>query len=313
MGVPVYLFTGFLESGKTTLIRDTISSPDFADVSSTLLICCEEGEEEYDEAFCRQHHVTVVRVESKEELTEKLLETYQFMYETEQVMIEYNGTWEMDLVLDLDMPEGWELQGIYTTVSGETADSYLANMRQMFLEPMRYSSLIIVNRSSEKLDRLKLRRTVKLFNPRAQLIFEREDGTPEPDMGDELPYDMDADLIELEDFDYGIWYLDVSENPKKYNNKTFCFLAQVYKGKNMRHKIFVPGRFIMTCCANDVQFLGYLCRYTMPEFPYKDRDWVKVTATCRYEFAREYGRRGPVLYLKEILPAEKPAEELVYF
>ncbi|RZS92731.1 TIGR03943 family putative permease subunit [Cuneatibacter caecimuris] len=313
MGVPVYLFTGFLESGKTTLIKDTIASPDFADVSSTLLILCEEGEEEYDPAFCSEHQVTVVTVENKEDMTEKLLEGFAGAYDAEQVMIEYNGTWEMDLILDMDMPEGWELQGIYTTVNADTADSYLANMRQMFLEPMRYSNLIIVNRSGEQLDKLKLRRTVKVFNPRAQLVFERPDGTPEQDLGDELPYDLSQSFIELESFDYGLWYLDVSENPKKYNNKTFKFLAQVYKGKNMRHRIFVPGRFIMTCCANDVQFLGYLCRYSMPEFPYQDRDWVTVTVTCRYEFAREYGKRGPVLYLQEILPAKKPEEELVYF
>ena len=104
MGVPVYLFTGFLESGKTTLIKDTIASPDFADVASTLLILCEEGEEEYDPAFCSEHQVTVVTVENKEDMTEKLLEGFAGAYDAEQVMIEYNGTWEMDLILDMDMP-----------------------------------------------------------------------------------------------------------------------------------------------------------------------------------------------------------------
>ena len=44
MDIPVYLITGFLESGKTTFINETISDPEFSQGERTLLICCEEGE-----------------------------------------------------------------------------------------------------------------------------------------------------------------------------------------------------------------------------------------------------------------------------
>lgn len=44
MEIPVYLFTGFLDSGKTSFIQDTISDPDFLADEKTLLIACEEGE-----------------------------------------------------------------------------------------------------------------------------------------------------------------------------------------------------------------------------------------------------------------------------
>ena len=52
MEIPVYLFTGFLESGKTSFIRDLLNDPNFAEGERTLLFLCEEGEEELDKVDC---------------------------------------------------------------------------------------------------------------------------------------------------------------------------------------------------------------------------------------------------------------------
>ena len=46
--VPVYLFTGFLEAGKTKMIQETLEDEGFNDGSHILLLVCEEGLEEYD-------------------------------------------------------------------------------------------------------------------------------------------------------------------------------------------------------------------------------------------------------------------------
>ena len=50
MEIPVFVVNGFLESGKTSFIKDTLASEDFNDGARTLVIACEEGEEEYDDA-----------------------------------------------------------------------------------------------------------------------------------------------------------------------------------------------------------------------------------------------------------------------
>lgn len=46
--IPVYLFVGFLESGKTKFIQETFEDPNFDSGDKTLLLICEEGEEEYN-------------------------------------------------------------------------------------------------------------------------------------------------------------------------------------------------------------------------------------------------------------------------
>ena len=46
--IPMYVFTGFLESGKTKFIQETLEDPRFNSGEKTLLLVLEEGEEEYD-------------------------------------------------------------------------------------------------------------------------------------------------------------------------------------------------------------------------------------------------------------------------
>ena len=46
--MPVYLFTGFLESGKTTFIKETLGDPRFNNGQRTLILLCEEGETELE-------------------------------------------------------------------------------------------------------------------------------------------------------------------------------------------------------------------------------------------------------------------------
>ncbi|OYP12814.1 hypothetical protein CG709_08230, partial [Lachnotalea glycerini] len=66
MEVPVYLFTGLLESGKTGFIKDTIQDPNFSHGEKTLIILCEEGLEEFDETFLKENGASIVIVESDE-------------------------------------------------------------------------------------------------------------------------------------------------------------------------------------------------------------------------------------------------------
>mgnify|MGYP001128924370 CR=1 FL=1 len=129
---------------------------------------------------------------------------------------------------------------------------------------------------------------------------------------EELPFDITADEIEISDADYAIWYMDCQDNPKKYEGKKVSFLALVYNPDKLKKGIMVPGRFAMTCCVEDVTFIGFKTKYDREdEIPHKS--WINITAEVHVEFAKEYKGKGPVLYPISITPAEKPEDELVYF
>lgn len=67
-----------------------------------------------------------------------------------------------------------------------------------------------------------------MVNRRAQMAFERTDGSVDPDdVVDELPFDTDAPVIDIADEDFGLWYLDAMDNLDKYMGKTVRFKGYV--------------------------------------------------------------------------------------
>ncbi len=309
--VPIYLILGFLDSGKTTFIRDTLEDSEFLDGENVLLLTCEEGEVEYDRDKLAAKNITLYNVEDEGDLHVKLITDLVKKYSAEKVMIEFNGTWSVTNFLAADLPRGLELAQIITLADASTFEAYMSNMRQMMAEQLKYTELVVFNRCNKDTKKNTFRKLVKAVNRRAQCIFEAKDGEAGFDDVIDLPYDINADVIEIEDDDYGIWYLDALEDPKKYEGKTVKFLAMIYRGKETPNGTFVPGRFAMTCCANDMSFIGYLCHGEKANY-FKMRDWAVVTATVKVEYIKDYEGEGPVLYLKDIKPAEKPKDHVVY-
>ena len=251
-------------------------------------------------------------VDEEDKFNEFFLEGLELNYRPDHVMIEVNGTWDLGRIMEMRLPPGWEIGAVLSTVDATTAEMYLLNMRNMFLAPLLYSDLVIVNRTSENTDKAKIRRGIKVMNPKTQIIFENENGEQLQNTEEDLPFDLNAAIIEVDELDYGIWYLDAMEHPEHYKNKRLRFLAQVYQNKKLGNEFFVPGRFVMTCCEEDITFLGYLCK-CKESIPYESRDWVYVTVTFRYEYMKQYKDKGPLLYLEEIIPAKKPAHDVVTF
>ena len=311
MEIPVYIVTGFLESGKTTFLRDTLQNSDFCDGEKTILIRCEEGEEEYDEAILEKKNVFIVPVETEEEFSAAFLKKCQTEYRPKRVMIEFNGTWSMSKFIERGMPKDWELVQMITTVDATTFEAYMNNMRQMMNEQLSFTELVIFNRCNKDTKKNTFRKAIKAINRRAQIVLESEDGEDGYDDEIDLPYDMEADVIDIEDDDYGIFYLDALDQPQKYEGKTVRFTAMVYKGRDLPRGYFVPGRFAMTCCADDIAFVGLLCKGKQAD-AFKLRDWVKVTAKIKCEYHKEYNGDGPVLYLEEMVHTGKPKEHLIY-
>lgn len=309
--IPVYLFSGFMDSGKTSLVQETLFENNFGEGAKGIIIMCEDGEKEYDEAKLATINIKLVTIDSEEEFTLEKLNEINKSYLPEQVFIEYNGTWGMDKILDAPLPEGWTIVQHLTTVDSTTFDLYMNNMRAMMQEQVFASDVVIFNRTDDDTDRGHLRRTIKNINRKAQIVYERKDGTID-ERPEELPFDINQDVIELSDADYAIWYMDAMENYKKYEGKTVRFLALCYNPDNLKKGIFVPGRFAMTCCIEDVQFIGFKCKYDR-ENEIAHKSWINIEAKIHVEFAREYKGKGPVLYPVTITPAQKPEDELVYF
>lgn len=312
MEIPVYLFSGFMDSGKSSLIRETLIEGDFSEGGKTLLILCEDGEVEFDEEELLKANTKLVMIEEEEEFTEDKLKELSLKYRPDQVFIEYNGTWQMSTFLEMQLPKDWVLVQSLATVDATTFEMYLTNMRAMIMEQLFAADVVIINRCDDDTPKGKFRRAIKVINRKAQIAYERKDGTIDENDMEELPYDLNQEVIEITDMDYGIWYMDALDNPKKYEGKKVKFLALVYRPEKLKKGVFVPGRFAMTCCADDITFVGFKCKYDKAaEIPHKS--WITITAEMHNEFAMEYKGKGPVLYAIDVQPAEKPEDELIYF
>lgn len=312
MEIPVFIFMGFLESGKTTFATETLIERDFNEKQKTLLLVCEEGSEEYDENALAERNVVVEPIDEDQLKTDYLI-SLQNKHKPKMVMIEYNGMWKLDRLFDIRVPKGWTVVQVISTVDASTFDMYYNNMRQLILDQVSEADMVIFNRCDENTKRSEYRKAIKLVNRRAQVIFENKDGIAEfDDSEEELPFDINADIIEIEDEDYGIWYIDAADDPEKYVGKTVKFKGMIYKPKQYGKNAFVPGRFAMTCCADDIAFVGFACKSDMAAM-LKERQWITVTATIKSEYYKEFKGNGPVLYATAIEPASPPEEELVYF
>ena len=304
----VFVINGFLEAGKTEFIRFTITQPYFQTTNTTLLIQCEEGEVEIEEEILRKTHTVVEVIDNKEDLNSTTLLNLEKKHKPERIIIEYNGMWQMS---DLKMPWHWKLAQQVTIINAATFNMYFANMRSLISDMVKRSELIIFNRCDGlNKDLPTYKRNVMALNRNAEIVFEDKNGEINTTLDEELPFDLNAPIIELVDETYGIWFFDCLDNPDRYEGKTIKFLANVVKPDNMEKGYLVPGLSAMTCCAEDIAFLGFICKTDESE-KYKKGDWITITAQIKMEFWKDYNGVGPVLYAKEIIPAKAPKEEVI--
>lgn len=312
MTIPVYLFVGMLESGKTSFIQETMEDPKFDSGEKTLLLLCEEGEEELEPEKFASAGSVVVTLDSKEQLTTENLVRWQQETGAERVLIEYNGMWLMEELAAV-LPPDWTIYQCIMTADGTTLENYLSNMRQLLLDKFAVSELLVVNRAEKVTDRMEIHKAVRQASRRCDIAYEYADGSVEyDDIPDELPFDVSGQQITLEDDQFGIWYLDASENPAKYKGKTISFKAQVCQTDRAGKGCFVPGRFAMTCCVDDITFVGFVCKYDQYK-TLEQRSWIWVKAKINLKYHPLYRGEGSVLTALEISPAEAPAEDVVYF
>lgn len=312
MDIPVFLFTGFLESGKSTFILDTIRDKDFQAAGKTLIIACEEGEVEYPAELLKQCNTAILQVENEEDFNEELLQMANVAYKPKQVIVEYNGMWDMNKLLSLRMPRKWAMAQISCTIDASMFNMYVTNMKSFLISQVTYADLIVINRCPEDLDQTMFRRSIKAVNRTATIIYETVSCKIIQAEPETLDYDMSSGKIQIKDEDFGIWYLDMMENVDKYDGMEVEFKAVVYKGRDIPKGYIILGRFAMTCCADDIQYIGIASRYSKSE-QFKSRDWVKVKAKVTKEYNRLYEEEGPVLDIISLEATEKIQEDIVYF
>lgn len=305
---PVFLINGFLEAGKTEFLTFTMEQDYFQTEGKTLLIVCEEGDVEYDPALLDDTRTNVVYVDDISQITPQRLTELELVYNPERVLMEWNGMWNQD---DLRLPADWTIYQQITIIDMSTFELYVKNMKSLLAAMVRNSELIICNRCDGIEDLERYKRMLKSMNTSCEIVFEDENGEIDELSEEDLPYDLNADVVEIEPKDYGIWYIDCMDKPDRYKGKTVEFTAMVLKSPEFPKNYFVPGRMAMTCCAEDMTFLGYICKAREAR-NLETRQWVKVKARVAVEYWKDYRGEGPVLYAEEIVPAE-PIEEVVTF
>lgn len=319
MEIPVYLFTGFLESGKTTFIQETLEDPYFNDGEVTLVLVCEEGEAELDPARFAGNRVFVENLSEPEKLSKRRLKSLERMYSPEKIIIEYNGMWKLEDLIR-STPDNWELYQNMMFAESQTFLNYSANMRELVGDKLKLCDAVVFNRFSENMDKTEFHRVVRAFNRRADIMYEYSSGRVEPDdIPDPLPYDMEAEVICVEDEDYAVWYRDINEETQNYEEKTLRIKGRVLTGGGLPKDCFILGRHVMTCCEADIEFCGVVCRAMgngAADFlkTLEKGDWVILEAVVTEEVHKTYGgEAGPVLNVYEIGKAEEPEEEVAVF
>ena len=309
--IPLYLITGFLDSGKTTLLSDTLNMDYFNDGQRTVLLLCEEGEEEYNQQQLSHRNCRLIPIEGQEQLNTDFLKEVARRYQPERVLLEYNGMWPADILRKLKLPRTWGLYQAIHVVDGSTFEMYLNNMQSMFIDMVTGADMVLFNRCTADMPLSSWKRSVRAVNRMCEIVFEDEKGE-ELEVEDILPYSLEHPHIVLDDADYGIWYLDIQEHPDRYVGKTITYKAQAMTGMKLPKGSFVPGRNAMTCCVEDIRFFGFLCQYSRAR-SLKKGEWITVTAEIRWEHADVYEDEGVVLYAQSVEPAEAPEDPLVYF
>ena len=312
MDIPVLLFTGFLDSGKTTFIQSVLHDKEFNKGQRILVLQCEEGEEELLPDQFAKSNVYIEQIEEEEDLSEALLDRLTNKYDAEQILIEYNGMWMLESLFSI-LPNNWVIASETLFFDSRSFLNYNANMRQLVYNKLRTAEMIIFNRVADTTDKMELHKIVRATTRQANIAYEYESGKTEYDeIVDPPPYDLDAPVVVIEDRDYAFFYQDLLENMKTYHGKKVEFTIFAMINGKMPKNTFIGGRHLMACCANDIQYAAFAFLYERAE-DIQNQCWYKVEAEIGVKFTPIYGKKGPVFRVLSIRPTSEPENPVATF
>ena len=312
MMLPVFLFTGFLDAGKTTFLQSMLEDPGFNEGQRTLVILCEDGEEELVPSRFSINNVTIQKVEDQSELTQGNMILWGRKAAASRIMIEYNGMWQMNDLFDR-LPENWGIAQETMMVDASTIAAFNANMRQLVVDKLNTAELVIFTRVEPEQDKMELHKLVRGISRGAQIVYDLTDGTSvEDDIEDPLPFDINADIVEIADRDYALFYRDLVDEPAKYEGKTVRYKGLCANNMRMPRDTFLAGRHIMTCCEADIAYCPLVCKWDRAK-SVRHKSWGIVEGTIHEKFSNIYGKKGPVLTVHSFQPAEQPEQPVATF
>jgi len=312
MKIPVYLFTGFLEGGKTTIIQESLNDSNFNSGEKTLILMCEEGIEELDPSKFYGKNVSIHNIESESEITRENFDSLVKNKKIDRIIIEYNGMWLLDNLYRA-FPNNWQIYQNMMFAEASTFLSYNANMRQLCYDKMKDAEMIVLNRTPDGIDKEEIHKVVRGVTRRAAIVYDYPDGHVEyDDIEDPLPFDVEAPIIEINDEDYALWYRDVSEEMDVYDGKEIKFKGIVARDSRLPQNSVIIGRHIMTCCADDIQYGGLICVFK-DSVKLKTRDWVTIKGKIKIEVHKLYQTKGPIIYVDATEFAVPPKQEVATF
>ncbi len=309
---PVYLFLGFLESGKTKFIQETLEDKRFNSGERTLLLICEEGIEEYAPSKFASKNVEIRSIEDKSELTEDNLRRLVRETKAERAVIEYNGMWNVNDLL-LVMPGDWAVYQVMYFADASTFLNYNSNMRSLVVDKLNLTELVVFNRFERSMSPEEFHKIVRGVSRSAEIAFEYTDGTVAyDDIEDPLPFDIEADDIVINDEDYALFYRDIMAEPVKYDGKTVTFKGLAARNPKFPENTFAMGRNVMTCCVEDIRYCWFVTETEDPALR-REKGWFIIKARIQVGKHRFYRGKGPILKLIELSSAAPPEKEVATF
>lgn len=310
--IPVYLFTGFLEGGKTHIIQESLEDKKFNSGEKTLLLVCEEGIDEYEPELFWGQNVYLHIIEDESELNPAALSELEKKYRIDRVIIEYNGMWQLGTLYE-NLPENWAIFQNMMFAEAATFINYNANMRSLVYDKLRDCEMIVLNRASESTDKEEIHKIVRSVNTRTLITYDYPDGHIEYDeIEDPLPFDVDAPVIEIGDDDFAVWYRDMVEDLEKYRGKTVKFKGIAARDASLGDDEIILGRHVMTCCADDIAYYGFACKFRY-KTGIKNGEWITMTAKISLEKHKLYPQAGPVMNVITTEFSQKPQREVATF
>ena len=310
--LPIYLFTGFLEGGKTHIIQESMEDKKFNSGEKTLIIQCEEGVDELDPSRFYGQNIYLELIENESDFTKENLTAIGKKHRIDRIIIEYNGMWKLSTLYD-NLPDNWGIYQEMMFADAKTFLSYNANMRQLMVDKLLNCEMLVLNRTPDNIDKEEIHKVVRGISRSCAITYDYPDGHVEyDDIEDPLPYDLNAPVVEITDNDYAIFYRDLSEDMNKYNGKTLRFKGIVARDASLGQKSLLAGRHVMTCCADDIAYHPLVCIFNEPNSA-KTGDWMTVTGEVKIEKNKLYHGAGPVIYVTSTEFAVKPIQEVATF
>ena len=308
----LYLFTGFLDSGKSSFINDTLTNGDFCDGEKTLLLVCEEGEIEYDQEELESYNIDLVYIDDEEMINYDYFEQLKNKYDPTQVLIEYNGMWNVNRMMACSLPDDWSLVQVLTTINAETFALYIQNMRSLVYQHAVHTDLLIFNRINKSQKKSFLRNNIKAINSSCQIIYEMDDGSIDTMEDEELPFDITSSTLDILDHDFGLFCMDALTHPERYHHKTVTLRGKFIGKDKVIKDGFIMGREAMVCCEDDTSLVGMVCIHNACH-QLIPNEWIQVTGLIEVTYDEEVNSDICILYVDELKVIPPLENEYVTF